>query len=101
MKRYNDNLKIKEEKEFSQCTFKPELKSERREYSMFDESESMYERSKKWENEKSAKLQRFRESKASEEFDECTFNPKILGKINKGDRNNNVKSSKTNDETGE
>jgi hypothetical protein len=38
---------------------------------------NMYERNKKWNDDKNAKLQREREQKSQDQFTECTFAPNI------------------------
>ncbi len=86
--KYLESKRNKEEQEINNCTFKPT-----RNLDKFNTSQSnignaemnrseaiinnMYERTKKWNEEKNAKLQREREHKSQDQFSECTFAPNI------------------------
>ena len=77
LKKLNDDEK--EKKELSECTFKPQLYSNKYNKKIDSNSnhENLYDKQNKWLNNKNEKLEKKYEKKVNKEMENCSFNPKI------------------------
>ena len=77
LKKLKDEEKAKEE--LSQCTFKPQLYSNKYNKKIDSNSnhQNVYDKQNKWLNSKNEKLEKKYEKKVNKEMENCSFNPKI------------------------